>query len=206
MSFARDGEGRGPTSSSEVFHGGLIRVLVEDRDSGTREVVRHPGACAVVALTPSNDVILVRQFREAVRRSLLEIPAGIADVPGETAAGCAARELLEETGHRATAVEPLGPILTSPGFADERIDLFLAAASAGPVAPPVEDGMETILLPFAEALAAVDAGRIQDAKTVAALLRAARVPGVRDAGDRPGILYPSEGPSRAEPDEGDDAP
>ncbi len=211
----KDDDGREPLSSSEVFRGRLISVSVEEWSTGRREVVRHPGACAIVAITAEHDVILVRQFREAIRGHLLEVPAGIRDVDSEEAAACAARELLEETGHRAGPVEPLGSILTSPGFADERIDLFLAETSAEPVAPAAEDGVETVRLPLAEALAAVDDGRIQDAKTVAALLLASRALGARDGEDRAGILYRAPGAegvdvaeeaARAEPDEGGDAP
>jgi ADP-ribose pyrophosphatase len=137
-------------------------------------VVHHPGACGVVALTPAGDVVLVRQFREAVRQELLEIPAGIRNHDGESAAACAARELLEETGYTATAVEPLASILTSPGFADERIDLFVAEASDGPRAEPTEPEVETVVMPLADALAAVRDGAIVDAKTVVGLLLAGR--------------------------------
>jgi ADP-ribose pyrophosphatase len=159
-----------PESSREVFRGKLIRVEVERWPSGEREVVRHPGACAVVAITPRGEVLLVRQLRESVRRELLEIPAGIFDVDGEGGAECAARELLEETGHRATDLEALGSIYTSPGFADERIELFLTSAvdSDG----PMEEGVQMVRMPFTEALAAVDDGRIQDAKSVCGLLMA----------------------------------
>jgi ADP-ribose pyrophosphatase len=158
-----------PESSREAFRGRLIRVEVDRWPSGEREVVHHPGACAVVARTPRGTVLLVRQFREAVRRELLEIPAGIYDVDGEGGAECAARELLEETGHRTTHIEPLGSIYTSPGFADERIDLFSAEAAEERDGPP-EDGVEMVELSFEEALAAVDDGRIQDAKSVCGLL------------------------------------
>jgi ADP-ribose pyrophosphatase len=162
----------GPESIREVFRGNLIRVEVQSWPSGIREVVHHPGACAVVALTESGEVVLVRQFREAVRQALLEIPAGIFDVEGEDAAGCAARELLEETGYRATSIEPLGGIYTSPGFADERIELFVAGAE--PVEGGlVEDGIEVAMMPLREALALVRGGDIRDAKTVAGLLLAA---------------------------------
>jgi ADP-ribose pyrophosphatase len=124
----------------------------------------------VVALTTSDEVLLVRQFREPVRRELLEIPAGIYDVDGEGGAECAARELIEETGHRAIQIEPLGSIYTSPGFADERIDLFVAAAEEA--GSPNEEGVEIVKMPYAEALAAVGDGRIRDAKSVCGLLMA----------------------------------
>jgi len=74
-----------PEASREVFHGRLIRVEVETWPYGEREIVRHPGACAVVAMTRLGEVVMVRQQREAIRRDLLEIPAGVFDVEGEDA-------------------------------------------------------------------------------------------------------------------------
>jgi len=162
-----------PESSREAFRGKLIRVEVEKWPAGEREVVRHPGACAVVALTEAGEVLLVRQTRESVREVLLEIPAGIYDVKGEDPASCVAREVLEETGYRARNVEPLGRIYPSPGFTDEAIDLFVAGADdAG---GPGEEGVEVVRMPFAEALAAVHGGQIQDAKTVCSLLLAEKL-------------------------------
>ena len=83
-----------PESSRRVFDGKLIQVDVEQWPGREREVVKHPGACAVVAVTPEGDVLLVRQFRESVRQELLEIPAGVLEV-GESGEECAARELLD---------------------------------------------------------------------------------------------------------------
>jgi ADP-ribose pyrophosphatase len=186
-----------PDSSHAIFRGRLLDVRVESWPAGEREVVRHPGACAIVAVTPNRDVILVRQFREAVRTALLEIPAGIRDVDGEAGAACVARELLEETGHAARTVMPLGSILTSPGFADERIDLFAAEASAQPVARPAEEGVETVLMPFDEAVEAVSDGTILDAKSAAALLLVDRWTSTGRAG-LPGILYPTQ-PGKGRP-------
>jgi ADP-ribose pyrophosphatase len=161
-----------PEISRTVFQGRLIRVDVEAWPAGEREVVHHPGACAVVAVTAARDVVLVRQVREAVRSALLEIPAGVMDVPGESSPACAARELLEETGYRAFDVRPLGGIHTSPGFSDERIELFAAGAEPGG-GPASEAGIEVVLMPFADAVQAARSGSLSDAKTVCALLRAA---------------------------------
>jgi len=82
-----------PLRVREAFRGSFLRVDVESWPAGEREVVRHPGACAVVAFTSEGEVVLVRQFREAVRQELLEIPAGILDVEGEGGAECTGREL-----------------------------------------------------------------------------------------------------------------
>jgi ADP-ribose pyrophosphatase len=159
-----------PESTREVFRGKIIRVEVEVWPGGEREIVRHPGACGVVALTETGEVLLVRQMREPLREALLEIPAGIYDVEGEDPPGCAARELLEETGYRASRLETLGTVYSSPGFTDERMDLFLALAEdAG---GPGEEGVEVVRMSLAEALTAVRDGRIKDAKTVCGLLMA----------------------------------
>jgi 8-oxo-dGTP pyrophosphatase MutT (NUDIX family) len=156
----------------EVFRGDHIRVVVErwqdpDRE---REIVRHPGAVAVVALTGTRNAILVRQLREAVGERLLELPAGVLDVAGEAAETAARRELEEETGHRAASWSRLGRILASPGFSDEAVELFLATG-AEPVGPG-EEGVEVVRLPLDEARAAIEDGRIVDAKTIVGLLLA----------------------------------
>ncbi len=154
----------------EVFRGNLIRVEVW---SGRyREIVRHPGVCAVVAITASGVVLLVRQYRDAIGAELLEIPAGTRDVDGEDVSECARREVLEETGHRVTYLQPLGSVHTSPGFADERVELFLAEVE--PEGDPTEEGIEVLAMPFAEALQAVDRGEITDAKSIIGLLLADR--------------------------------
>jgi ADP-ribose pyrophosphatase len=157
-----------PVERVRVFDGSLIQVEVETWPEGVqREVVHHPGACGAVVLT-GEQVVLVRQFREAVRRELLEIPAGIYDREDEPAEAAIRREIEEETGFVATELEPLSTIFTSPGFADERIDLFLVRAEPGGTA--TEAGIETVLIPFADAVQQVRSGAIQDAKSAVALL------------------------------------
>jgi ADP-ribose diphosphatase len=155
-----------PPERREVFRGNLVSVEVWE--GRYREIVRHPGSCAAVALI-GNDVLLVRQYRDAVEESLLEIPAGTRDVPGEGPAECAAREILEETGHRVTSIEDLGSIYMSPGFLAERIELFLAHVEP---AGGGEDEIEVIRMPLADAVEAVRDGRIRDAKSAVALLLA----------------------------------
>lgn len=159
----------GPEQTEEVFRGRLLRLEVEqwaDPDR-TREVVRHPGAAAVLAVTRERRVVLVRQLREAVRESLLEIPAGIYDEQGETPEETARREVGEETGYRVVSLRPLIRILTSPGFVDESIDLFMAEVE--PEAQP-EEGIEVVEIPFEEAVTLVVDGRIPDAKSAIAIL------------------------------------
>ena len=160
-----------PAEVREVFAGRLLRVEVQrwsdpDRE---REVVRHPGAVAAVPLV-GDDVVLVRQLRESVGKRLLEIPAGIRDVAGESLEDTARREVLEETGYRVTDMEPLGRIHSSPGFSDEVVELFLAKAERTGASP--EEAIEVVTMPLAAAVDAVRRGDITDAKTVAALLLA----------------------------------
>jgi ADP-ribose pyrophosphatase len=158
-----------PDESVEVFDGTLIEVVVETWPQGRRELVRHPGAAAMVAFH-GDDVVLVRQLRESIRAETLEIPAGILDQEGESPRECAIRELREEAGYRAEDVEPLGAVHTSLGFTDERIELFVCGAEPEGDA---EEGVELVVMPFDDALQAVRDGRITDAKSAVALLLAA---------------------------------
>jgi ADP-ribose pyrophosphatase len=160
-----------PSAAHEAFRGRYLRIEIETWPSGDWEILRHPGACAVVATTPEDDLLLVRQFRPAIRRSILEVPAGLLDVEGEAPVDCAIRELVEETGHIAHDVRSLGSFLTSPGSTDERFHLFRANATPAPGREP-EEGIEIVRMPFREALSRARAGEIEDVKTVLAVLLA----------------------------------
>ncbi|MEM6733241.1 MAG: NUDIX hydrolase, partial [Myxococcota bacterium] len=118
------------------------------------EIVRHPGAAAVVPLDAQGQVIMVRQYRYTVGEWLLEIPAGKLDSPGEDPKLCAERELLEETGFTAKSITALGPIWVSPGFTDEKISLFLAQ-ELSPGEQQLEDDevLEVERVPLADAIA-----------------------------------------------------
>ena len=162
-----------------MYRGSFLSVEAEtwpDRD-GEQEVVRHRGAAGVLPLLPDGDVLLVRQFRPAIRDVLTEIPAGILDVEGEDALTCAARELFEETGHRHETIEFLGGYYASAGFTDEYVHLFVARASPEPQVPP-EEGISLVREPFDRMVAAARAGRVRDVKTALALLLAAGRPPV----------------------------
>ena len=155
-----------------VYEGPIFRVEVLSWSGKTRDVVRALGASAILPLTGDGDVVLVRQEREAVGERLLEIPAGLLDVEGESPEDAARRELEEETGYGAGSIEPLGRIHTSPGFVDEVCHLFLARDCNR--RGDHEEGMEVVVMPIDEAVGMVDRGEITDSKTVAALLLAAR--------------------------------
>jgi ADP-ribose pyrophosphatase len=161
-----------PAASRPVFTGRHLRVDEEDWPGvGPWEVVRPLDAVAVLPLTPSGDVLLVRQFRPPVRHTVLEVPAGLLDVAGEDPRDCAARELTEETGYRHRSLERLGGVHTSVGHSSEYVHLFLAQTDEGPVTRPEED-LEVVRRPFREVVDEARAGGVEDAKTALALLLA----------------------------------
>ena len=129
--FPAGGEGFGVLGAERVYEGPRIyveRLSVEAPDGSVfeREVVRHPGAVAVVPVTEAGGVLLVRQFRAPIGRALLEIPAGTRDVDGEPPEQTALRELAEEVGVHARSIEELGRFWNSPGFCDEETIVYLA--------------------------------------------------------------------------------
>ena len=171
----------------EIFDGGFMRLEVErvrlpNGRTAELALVRHCGAVAVVPVTAEGEVILVRQYRHATGEWLLEVPAGKLD-PDEAPDECVARELEEETGFRAGSIESLGPIWVTPGFCDERIWLYLATElEPGTQALEPDEILTPVRMPWQEAIAAAHDGRIQDGKTICALLRAAAA--VSEASDR----------------------
>ena len=161
-----------PAVSRPVFRGRHLRVDEEDWPGiGPWEVVRPLDAVAVLPITPSGDVLLIRQFRPPVRHTVLEVPAGLLDVEGEDPRDCAARELTEETGYRHRSLERLGGVHTSVGHSSEFVHLFLAETDDEPVGEPEED-LELIRRPLREIVEEARAGRVEDAKTALALLLA----------------------------------
>jgi ADP-ribose pyrophosphatase len=135
-----------------------------------REYIRHPGAVAIVALFDDGRVLLERQHRYALRRDFIEIPAGKLD-PGEAHLVTAKRELLEETGYVAAEWRRLGIIHNAIGYSDEGIELWLARKLEKRERKLEQDEfLETLVVPFDEAVAMVRDGRVTDAKTVAGLL------------------------------------
>lgn len=146
-----------------------VRVLDVELPNGrrtTREVIRHPGAAAVVALTETGKIVLVRQYRTAIDRVTVEIPAGKLD-PGEDPIDCARRELLEETGFKANRINYLTTMASTPGFSDEFIHIYMATGLSFAGANPDEDEFVNVdLVPLSELIDAVLDGKIEDAKTV----------------------------------------
>ncbi|MFH1981277.1 MAG: NUDIX hydrolase [Pseudomonadota bacterium] len=171
----------GTTLNSRRVHAGRVfdlHVASVELATGVTfemEVIRHPGAAAIVALSEIGQVLLLRQYRHSVETVLWEIPAGTRDA-GEAPLSCARRELEEETGFAASRWEPMGELLPVPGYADERIHLFLASGLTASRQCLDRDEQITVhALDFEEALHLIDTGEIYDGKTVAALLKADRL-------------------------------
>ncbi len=158
-----------------IIHLDLETVQFPDGSTGQLEMIRHPGASAVVPLldpldAPDPRVLLIRQFRHAAGGYIWEVPAGRLD-PGETPEACAHRELAEETGMRAGRLERLTTIFTTPGFTDERIHLFLAdGLVAGEHHREHDEFLELRPTRWTEVLSLITSGQISDGKTLVSLL------------------------------------
>lgn len=166
-------------SATPIYRGKLIdlddvTVELPDGRPGKREIVRHPGAVAVVPLLDNGDVILVRQFRVAAEAILLEIPAGTLN-PGEDPAPAAVRELQEEIGYRPGQMVPLAGEYTAPGYTTEFIQIYLAT-DLKPSQRDADDDefLEVVRMPLHDAIRLIDAGEIKDGKTIIGLLQVAR--------------------------------
>jgi ADP-ribose pyrophosphatase len=161
--------------SGRVVNLDLDTVRFPDGSTGKLEMVRHPGASAVVPLldepkSPDPRVILIRQFRHAADGFIWEIPAGRLD-PGETPSTCAHRELEEEIGMTTDVLSRLTTIFTTPGFTDERIHIFLATGMRpGKQRREADEFMEVKTKKWSEVMTMIRAGEINDAKTLAALM------------------------------------
>lgn len=153
-----------------IFNVDRLRVREPDGKEAIRDVVRHPGAVAIVALTEDGRICLVRQYRTALDRVTVEIPAGKLE-PGEDPYDCAERELLEETGMKAEHMAFLTTIATSAGFADELIHIYMATGlSFAGSSPDADEFINVDLVELPELIDAVLDGKIEDAKTIVGAL------------------------------------
>lgn len=163
-------------SSTVGYKGHLFDVVVDriEMDGGvvaTREVLKHPGAVALVPVTAEGDILLVTQYRHAAGRRLLELPAGTLEA-GEDPATAAIRELQEEVGRAPGTLEPLGGFYVAPGYTSEYIHLFVATdLRDSRLAGDEDEDIEVEVRSASEALAAIDSGEICDAKSVVGILR-----------------------------------
>jgi ADP-ribose pyrophosphatase len=141
-----------------------------DGRSHAREIIRHPGAVILLPVLDDGRVVLIRNFRASVEQHLIELPAGTLE-HGEDPSDAAHRELAEETGYRAGKMELLTSFLSSPGILDERMHLYLATAlDPGPTDLQAGEEIESLVMPWEEAIAMARDGRIADAKTLIGLL------------------------------------
>jgi ADP-ribose pyrophosphatase len=170
-------------SSEDVFRGRVFTVSVDRvREAGrevVRDVVRHAGSAAIVAVFDDGTVGLVRQYRHPAVKYLLEIPAGSRD-DFEPPEECAARELEEEIGVVAGRLEKLSEFFVSPGFCGEKMWVYLATDLTETERRPEEDeDLEIVRVSFERAVEMIEAGEIEDAKTIIGITTAAARLGVR---------------------------
>lgn len=161
------------------YRGRIIRLVQEVLEVRGRRIVRetvhHPGAVVIVPMLDRSRIVFVRQHRRAVRRELLELPAGTLEA-GEPPRACAARELQEETGWRARRLCRLGRFYTAPGFTSEQITIFLAQGLIPARAQPdLDESVRPVVLSVRAALAKIRSGAICDAKSIIGVLFARRL-------------------------------
>jgi len=165
----------GKTLGCETLHKGRVFSLVRERvalENGIAvdlDIIRHPGAAAMVPLTENRTLMMIRQYRHAVGGFVWEIPAGTLN-PEETPLECAKRELVEEIGYSACTWHKLGEITPVPGYSDERIHVFCATGLSPAVQHLDKDEILHVHeIGFEEALKMVERGEICDAKTISGL-------------------------------------
>lgn len=170
----------GQVATRRVYSGRIVKLDIDtvrfpDGSIGEMEMIRHPGAAAVVPVVTGGDpadptILLIRQYRYAAEGPIWEIPAGRLD-PGESPEQCALRELEEEAGARAERVEPLTTMYTTPGFLDERIHLFVAhGLTPVPHRRESDEFLEVVPLPLSRVLGMIRDGEMVDGKSIVAVL------------------------------------
>jgi len=164
-------------SSQRIYEGRIINLRIDsvelpDGSTGRREVVEYAGAVAVVAVNEKRETYLVRQYRHAVGKTLLEIPAGKIE-PGEDIYSCARRELLEETGYTATNIKKIISFFSTPGFTTEKLHVFLAGGlRLEKQNLDCDEFIDVVTVSLERALDMIWTGEICDAKSVAGILAA----------------------------------
>ncbi len=163
--------------SQLIYDGRIVHLYLEtvqlpNGKSAKREIVRHGGAVAIVPFDAQGNVILVRQYRLAARRALLEIPAGTLE-KDEDPYDCAIRELQEETGYKPGKLDKIGGIFVAPGYSTEFIHLYMATdLSASKLEQDEDEFLEVVHVPLDETIRLIISGDICDGKSVSGLLLA----------------------------------
>lgn len=169
-------------STEDIFDGRIVHLKVHDvrlpnGQLTKREVIYHQGAVAIVAIDTDDYVLLVKQYRSGAKKVIYEIPAGVLE-PNEDPEAAIIRELREETGYRPEKLQTLGGLYLTPGYNTEYIHLYYAEGYAhDPLEQDEDEFVELVRMPFSEALDMIDTGEINEAKTIAGLLRVARLRG-----------------------------
>ena len=164
-------------SQEYKYKGRIVNLRVDEVElpgghTSVREVVEHPGGVCIAALTDRKELLFVRQYRYPYGEALLELPAGKLEY-GEDPLAAGKRELKEEIGATAEAWTDLGALIASPGCYGETLYLFLACElTFGETHPDADEFLETVRVPFDEAVELCMSGKLTDAKTVAAILKA----------------------------------
>lgn len=162
--------------TEQIYNGKVISLQVEEVElpngkRSKREIIKHPGAVAILALTDDNKLVMVEQYRKALERTIIEIPAGKLE-QGEKPEVCAIRELEEETGYECARIDWLISFYTSPGFADELVHLYIATGlrqKEHPATTDEDEFVNVIEVTIEEALELIKDQKIFDAKTAYAV-------------------------------------
>ncbi|WP_174734083.1 NUDIX domain-containing protein [Mesobacillus harenae] len=162
--------------TEKIFSGKVISLQVDDVELpngriSKREIVKHPGAVAVIPVTDDHKIVMVEQYRKALERTIIEIPAGKLEI-GEKPEICALRELEEETGYESNELEWLLSFFTSPGFADEIIHLYIATGLSkkeNPASADEDEFVNVMEVTLTEAIQLIKDQKIFDAKTAYAV-------------------------------------
>ncbi|MDD8017547.1 MAG: NUDIX hydrolase [Bacteroidota bacterium] len=168
------------------YRGKIVDLTVDrlEYPSGNktfREIIEHPGGAVVCCLFENRDILLIKQYRHPIAKEVIELPAGKLD-PNENPLHCAQRELQEETGYEAKKWTKLTSILTTPGFCNEVLHIFLAQdvslSEKGQALEEGEASIQLFRLPIVEAMAMIEREEIIDGKTIVGIMLGARKTGI----------------------------